>query len=93
MNYVLIQIVNKFHSKFIGYVIAAYLSNLVIFINSVKKILENVMTSGRKSVTNSLPTGRPCSAEVPSTRDEGDAGGRQASPIMSPSKIKNPADH
>ncbi len=58
MNYVLIQIVNKFHSKFIGYVIAAYLSNLVIFINSIKKILENVMTSGRKSVTNSLPTGR-----------------------------------
>jgi UDP-glucose 6-dehydrogenase len=58
MNYVLIQIVKKNHSKFTGYVKAAYLANLVIFINSTEKISENVTASGRKSVTNSLPDGR-----------------------------------
>jgi len=52
MNYVFIQTFYKNHSKFKCNIYAIYFINIVLFTKHSERTYENVITSGRKSVTN-----------------------------------------
>ncbi|MCX6260724.1 MAG: hypothetical protein NTY95_07795, partial [Bacteroidia bacterium] len=54
MNYVVFQIENKNHSKNARHVAALYFLDITTFISFILIILNWMMLSGRKSVTNSL---------------------------------------
>jgi hypothetical protein len=61
MNYVLFQIANKNHSKNARHVAALYFLDITAFISFILIIINEMMLSGLKSVTNSLPAGRQVS--------------------------------
>jgi hypothetical protein len=55
MNYVLIQIANKNHSKNARHAAALYINDIKAFVRYILIVINQMMLSGRKSVTNSLP--------------------------------------